>query len=393
MKRRLSRRRALVLAGSGLAALAGCLGGGGDGSGNGDGTANGGDNGNGNGNGNGNDNGDGDGVGNGDGDGSSNNVDVPMPLTEHEVPLEFELEKFAQNAVNGGPGKDGIPSIDDPQFDGVEGGNEMLDPGDPVFGVEIDGDARAYPQRILVLHEIVNDSFGDRNVAVTYCPLTGTALGFERGDVEFGVSGNLVNNNLIMYDRETDSRWPQILGTGVDGQLTGKSLQEFRLVWTTWEQWREKHPDTQVLNQQTGFARNYGRDPYGSYNPRGGYYDNGRLLFENLNSDDRFSPKKVFMGARSADGAVAFDKTLLREDGLLDAEVGGVPYLAAYDSTLDTAYAYRNPDGVSIDRTSAGYESPEGTHDAAELPLEPVHTFDAMWFAWAGFYPNTVVVA
>jgi hypothetical protein len=356
MKRRLSRRRALVLAGSGLAALAGCIGGGDDG-------------------------------------GSGDDVDVPMPLTEHEVPLAFELGEFEENAVSGGPGKDGIPSIDDPQFDGPEGGDDMMDPGDPVFGVVIDGEARAYPQHVLVWHEIVNDSFGDRNVSVTYCPLTGTVIGFERGDVELGVSGRLVNNNLIMYDRETDSWWPQILGTAVDGDLIGMSLEEFRVIWTTWEQWREKHPDTRVLNQQTGFARDYGRDPYGAYNPSEGYYDNGRLLFDNLESDDRFPPKKVFMGARSADGAVAFDKELLCEDGLLEAEVGGVPYLAAYDPTLDTAYVYWNPDGVSVDRTSAGYESPDGTHDAAELPLESVNTFDAMWFAWVGFYTDAVVVA
>jgi len=99
------------------------------------------------------------------------------------------------------------------------------------------------------------------------------------------------------------------------------------------------------------------------------------------------------MGSRTADGAVAFDKQLLRDEGLLDATVGGAPYVAAYDPTLDTAYVYRNPDEVSIEQTSAGFESPEGTHDAAELPLEPVNTFDAMWFAWAGFYPNTTVVA
>jgi len=372
MRNRLSRRRALVLAGSGIAALAGCIGGSGDDAR--------------------------DDVENGSGDdGGGNGADAAaddgIPLREHEVPLSYESATFEENAVDGGPDKDGIPSIDDPSFGDRSAGDDMMEPGDPVFGVNIDGDARAYPQHILVSHEIVNDSIGDRNVAVTYCPLTGTAIGFDRGSVEFGVSGMLVNNNLIMYDRETDSWWPQILGSGVRGELTGMSLREFRITWTTWDRWRGEYPDTQVLTEDTGYARNYDRDPYGSYNPRGGYYDNDRNLFKNLNEDDRFPPKAVFIGARSADGAVAFEKDLLRDRRLLEASVGDVPYLAAYDDTLDTAYVYRNSDGTTFEATDGSYEGSGGTHAAAELPLEPVNAFDAMWFAWAGFYPDTVVVA
>jgi len=370
MRNRLSRRRALVLAGSGIAALAGCIGGSGDDAR--------------------------DDVENGSGDGGNGAdaaADDGIPLREHEVPLSYESATFEENAVDGGPDKDGIPSIDDPSFGDRSAGDDMMEPGDPVFGVNIDGDARAYPQHILVSHEIVNDSIGDRNVAVTYCPLTGTAIGFDRGSVEFGVSGMLVNNNLIMYDRETDSWWPQILGSSVRGELTGMSLREFRITWTTWDRWRGEYPDTQVLTEDTGYARNYDRDPYGSYNPRGGYYDNDRNLFKNLNEDDRFPPKAVFIGARSADGAVAFEKDLLRDRRLLEASVGDVPYLAAYDDTLDTAYVYRNSDGTTFEATDGSYEGSGGTHAAAELPLEPVNAFDAMWFAWAGFYPDTVVVA
>jgi len=398
MTRKLSRRRTLVLAGGGLAALAGCIGDGSDDDG-----ANGGSNdderteatdSNGNGSDNGGDSGNSGGDSNGgDSTESEATVEGPMPLVEPAVPLQYDLDTFAEEAVNGGPGKDGIPSIDDPSFDSVEEGDDALDPEDPVFGVEIDGDARAYRQDVLVHHEIVNDTVGGRNVAVTYCPLTGTAIGFERGDVEFGVSGMLVNNNLIMYDRETDSWWPQILGTAVTGELTDSALREVRVTWTTWGQWRDEHPETQVLNTNTGFARNYGRDPYGSYNPRGGYYDNDRFLFENLTEDDRLDPKDVVIGARSADGAVAVEKELLREEGLLETTVGGVPYLAAYDPALDTGYVYRNTDELSVERTSAGYETPEGTHGAADLPLEGVNAFDGMWFAWVGFYPDLELVA
>ena len=113
--------------------------------------------------------------------------------------------------LSGGPGKDGIPSVDSPKYWNVEDANDFLDDGDIVFGLVENGVARAYPQRILVWHEIVNDVVGGVGLAVTYCPLTGTAIAFERGQTEFGVSGRLVNSNLIMFDRDTDTWFPQVL--------------------------------------------------------------------------------------------------------------------------------------------------------------------------------------
>jgi hypothetical protein len=375
MTDRPSRRQMLALAGAGLAALAGC-------------TSSGGDTGNAEQNG-----GDGSDTETETVDTESASNEYGLPLQKSTVPLDYELSTFVEEAVDGGPGKDGIPSIDDPSFGDAAAGDEMLDPGDPVFGIELDGEVKAYPQYILVSHEIVNDTVGGTNIAATYCPLTGTALGFERGSVEFGVSGMLVNNNLIMYDRATDSWWPQILGTGVLRTLAGQSLRERRMVWTTWERWREVHPDTKVLTEDTGYARNYSRDPYGSYNPRGGYYDNSRNLFTNLNEDDRFQPKEVFIGARSSDGAVAVRKDHLRETHLVETTVGGVSYLATYDPALDTGYVYRSPDETSFSGADGEYEGPDGTYGAANLPVERVHAFDAMWFAWAAFYPDTAVVA
>ena len=316
-----------------------------------------------------------------------------LPLRERVTPLAHDLGAYEEEAEWGGVGKDGIPSVDEPQFETASTGDGMLDPGDPVFGVELDGDARAYPQRILVRHEVVNDGFGDTGVAVTYCPLTGTAIGFERGSVEFGVSGMLTNSNLVMYDRETDSWWPQMLGASVLGERKGLALEPVRVTWTTWERWRETHPDSIVLTEDTGQAFDYGDDPYGSYNPRGGYYDDSNLRFPVMNESDRHSPKRVFVGARSPDGPVAFEKRRLREDRLLDTTVEGVSHVATYHEGLDSAWVYRNPDDVTVESDGDGFRVDGNSHGAAELPLESVHTFDAMWFAWYGFYPNTEVVA
>ena len=126
------------------------------------------------------------------------------------------------NVVSGGVPQDGIPSIDDPNF--VSGDEANLDDGDIVFGIEHEGEIRAYPQRILVSHEIVNDEFGGETHAVTYCPLTATAMGQKSG-AEVGVSGNLVNSNLIMYDRDTESYWPQIMSTAISGEKEGESMR------------------------------------------------------------------------------------------------------------------------------------------------------------------------
>jgi len=319
------------------------------------------------------------------------------PFFTHDVDLSREYTAFADGAVSGGVPQDGIPSIDDPQFAGVSSGNERLAPDDPVFGVDIDGQARAYPQYILVRHEIVNDELVGHNVAVTYCPLTGTAIGFDRGDDEFGVSGMLVDSNLIMYDRTSESWWPQVLGTLVRGEsaeFLGLSLREFRVTWTTWERWRAVHPDTEVLTEETGEPVSYTSDPYGTYNPRGGYYENRNLLFSPLREDDRHHPKAVFAGARTSDGKGAVAKDHLRERRLLETTVGGVPYLAAYHQTLDSGWVYRNPDEQTVTVAERGYEGPDGRQYVADsLPLEAVNSFDAMWFAWASFYPDTAVVA
>ncbi|MGH2660431.1 MAG: DUF3179 domain-containing (seleno)protein, partial [Actinomycetota bacterium] len=128
-------------------------------------------------------------------------------------------DAFARNIANGGPPKDGIPAIDEPRFIAAREAT-FLEDADVVFGIVHAGEARAYPQLVLVWHEIVNDRFPDGRLSVTYCPLTGSVVGF-RGTAPggepytFGTSGDLVNSNLLMYDRETDNRWPQILGQSI----------------------------------------------------------------------------------------------------------------------------------------------------------------------------------
>jgi hypothetical protein len=331
----------------------------------------------------------------GDAGGKTLSGPLDLPTADERLPLPTDPAALREEARSGGPPKDGIPSIDEPSFiepDAVD----FLDPGDPVFGVATDGVTKAYPQKILVSHEIVNDDLDGTPVSVTYCPLTGTVQGFYRGNTEFGVSGRLINANLVMYDRTTEAWWPQILATAIPGPWNEnpeiRSLREFRLIWTTWEQWREQHPETQVLSTDTGHAKNYSRDPYGSYNPPSGYYETENMLFPGRVEDDRYHPKRVVMGARTADGAVAFLKDSLRENRVMTAELGETPVVAVYDDRYDTAYVYRNPDEQAVSHEADGQIAIDGsTYVPDSLPLSRIHTFDAMWFAWIGYYPETTV--
>ena len=155
------------------------------------------------------------------------------------------LDRFDEVTQSGGPGKDGIPSIDEPKFVSAGEMDALLRPDDFVFVLNYEGETRVYPQPVLVWHEIVNDEVAGEKLSVTYCPLTGSAVAF-RGrspggePLTFGTTGRLVNSNLLMYDRQTDSEWPQILGRAINGGMRGEGLEEIPLVWTTWNSWKER---------------------------------------------------------------------------------------------------------------------------------------------------------
>ncbi len=266
------------------------------------------------------------------------------PSVPAGAPVTRQLRELADNVTSGGPPKDGIPPIDEPTFVSVaEAG--FLNDDDVVFGLVRDGETRAYPQLVLVWHEIVNDRFSDGPLSVTYCPLTGSTVAFrdtapDGKPYTFGTSGDLVNSNLLMYDRQTDSRWPQILGQAITGPVTGNALAEIPLDWTTWGRWRAMHPDTFVLSTKTGHIRDYGSDPYGSYTPLGGYYDRSGLFFPVLHEDDPFPPKEVFLGVKSGRARMAVRKSSLRERGVIEATMGKRLVVLVHDPELDVGRAF-----------------------------------------------------
>ena len=187
---------------------------------------------------------------------------------------EWPNTDFANTSINlgeimsGGPPKDGIPSIDDPSFVAVSE-VEDLEALEPVIGFVLNGDARAYPLRVLTWHEIVNDEVGGVPVAVTYCPLCNAAIVFDRrvnGEaVEFGTTGKLRRSDLVMYDRTTESWWQQFLGEAIVGELTGTRLEMLPARLESWERFATRHPDGKVLVPNNPNIRSYGRNPYVGY--------------------------------------------------------------------------------------------------------------------------------
>jgi len=172
--------------------------------------------------------------------------------------------------ISGGPPKDGIPSIDKPRFMPADRVNSQdLAPTEPVIGVVIKGQAKAYPLRILTWHEIVNDELAGVPITVTYCPLCNSTIVFDRRldglILDFGTTGKLRNSDMVMYDRQTESWWQQFLGEGIVGELTGKRLKTIPARLESFEKFLARAPEGQVLIPTDPDMRSYGRNPYESY--------------------------------------------------------------------------------------------------------------------------------
>jgi len=231
--------------------------------------------------------------------------------------------------LSGGPPKDGIPSIDNPIFVPVA---EMSDIGDnePVIGFAINGDARAYPLRVLTWHEIVNDTVGGVPVAVTYCPLCNAAIVFDRRvegqTTEFGTTGKLRNSDLIMYDRQTESWWQQFLGEAIVGARTGTQLKVLPARLESWAKFKARYPDGKVQVPNNPGMRRYGANPYVGY-------DGSRFPFLYRGS----YPEGIEPMARVvAIGDRAWALDLLRKEGRVEADGLILTWEAGQNSALDT---------------------------------------------------------
>ncbi len=312
---------------------------------------------------------------------------------KHIIPLE--------KIKSGGPPKDGIPSIDTPEF--TEASQEYhVSDSDTVLGLEINGDVRAYPLSILVWHEIVNDNVGGVPVAVTYCPLCFTNQVFERvidgQEVEFGTSGKLYNSNLVMYDRLTNSYWSQALGKAIVGELTGYELSTIPFDVIRWGDWKSLHPDSVVLTTNTGHIRAYGVDPYGNY------YTETRILFPVENTDDRMHPKEIILGFNDGDVYKAYKQQDVESAVIINDQINNNPIFLvslypenarAFERNVDgKVLEFFFKDGSIIDKETNSEWNYDGVAISGTLvgtELNRIPFNPGFWFEWIAFHPDTDV--
>jgi hypothetical protein len=332
--------------------------------------------------------------------------DVQVPDGNNPNPTDWLIP---QNEIyDGGPGKDGIPALENPAFVTVEEALEFMRPNFLVVGVKIGDEARAYPHIVLDWHEVVNDVIGDRFFTLSYCPLTGSAVTWDAiagaVDKTFGVSGLLYNSNLILYDRETDGNWSQMKFQCVNGELIGDVPTGFQIVETTWQTWIEMYPDSKVLSLETGFSRPYGQYPYGDYKT------SDELLFPVSIEDSSLHKKERVHGVAVENRSFAYPIDLyLGSVQVLNESLEGVDFVVAVNSEKDIAVSFdrKLEDGTVLTFSPAAGALPvimvdnEGTQwdvfgvalngPRAGTTLETVRSFNAYWFAWAAFYRGAEV--
>ncbi|MBT3360256.1 MAG: DUF3179 domain-containing protein [Rhodospirillales bacterium] len=312
------------------------------------------------------------------------------------IPLSPDARIRREEVVWGGVAVDGIPALNNPVQTPADEAKYLI-PGELVFGVEINGDARAYPLRIMDWHEMLNDVIGGVPVSLAYCTLCGSGILFEtRLDgfdepLVFGSSGLLYRSNKLMFDRTTDSLWNQFTGRPISGALAGRGIEMkiLPIAITSWRQWRATHPHTRVLSLDTGHVRDY--SPSGPY---GHYFDSPDLMFPALSNGETRPIKDYVFGIRTAGGAKAWPVENFRGTPVINDTVGLINVVLIGNAITRTVRAFRRDDLVFERATPAGPLTANGepweiTETAIVNPagktLPRVAGHVAFSFAWSAF--------
>lgn len=278
---------------------------------------------------------------------------------KHSIPLD--------EILSGGPPKDGIPPIDNPKFISISEANKWLNDDEPGVAFSEGNTNRFYPYQILVWHEIVNDTVDGQRVLVSYCPLCLTGFVFDpmvRGEqVEFGTSGKLWKSNLVMYDRKTDSLWPQVLGEAVVGEMTGTKLKVLPSDQVRYGNWKKLFPNGEVLSRDTGATRFYGSSPYGDY------FSVTNLSLQLARPTDTRLPNNAFVLGIVINGkAKAYRTESVKAKKIVEDTFEGERIVLRHDKELDAVRMFKKLTNGSEER------------------INPISGF---WFSWATAHPGT----
>jgi len=331
------------------------------------------------------------------------------------APFHLRIEEI----VWGGVVVDGIPALDNPLMLNSEQANYL--PEEPVFGISINDDARAYPLRIMDWHEMVNDVVGGVPVSLAYCTLCGAGIAYDgrisNGEsYTFGSSGLLYRSNKLMYDRQTKSLWNQLTGEPVLGELAddGLMLDLLPVVLTSWQDWRSQHPNTKVLSLETGYNR-----PYELGAAYGHYFSSPETMFPVWQRSDLLQDKARVYALNLGGVPKAYPLETLIAEKVINDTLNDIPIVliatrgsvnvdgehrfvgkVAYDSGGEVRAYQRNqevfkpgldPDSI-LDSSNNIWQVKEealiGPH-GERAPRVNGHL--AYWFGWYAFFPNTLV--
>jgi hypothetical protein len=337
-----------------------------------------------------------------------------LALAPQPAPAQQELfgNPYAEAIIDLKTGKERPRSIENPQYISSADASLTLDKRDVVFLVEPEnagGRALILPQRIMVHHEIANLEFDGNKAAVVYSPLTGVVRGF-KGSVDgrrtgFGTTGKFLNSFRLIYDRATNSLWLPLTGRAIDGSMIGQALEAFPVLWTTWQQANAAYPDARVLAGGALVDADYKRDPYGSYQRSDTYYHKGGSYFPLMHTDLRQKPKDVVVVPATTTPKVALIKDAVARERVVNVEKGITRVVAFYDEPLgvvrlfepevggrELTFGFAN--GTIFDHQTRSKWTPNGQAFEGRLrgrSLAPVKSLHMFWFAWAAFFPETMI--
>jgi len=328
--------------------------------------------------------------------------------------------------MTGGPPRDGIPSINFPQFIDIEAASEWLKDPEPVISLQHKGVVKAYPLQILMYHEIANDEIAGDPVAVTFCPLCNASIVFERalgeGDsrvvLDFGTTGRLRKSDLVMYDRQTESWWQQFTGKGIIGDYTDTELVRLPSQIISFGEFRKAFPDAEVLSKETGYLRFYGQNPYGGYDD----INNNPFLFRG-EIDSRLPAMERVLSIRSESNTQLVPLSKLRDipvanltvddqsvvvfaatmaaSALDKSEIAtsrAVPAAAAFrasSSMADEALTFVLKEGVIEDEQTGSRWNAFGLSTSGKLKGSQLEQLDDgvhFAFAWLAFDPDANII-
>lgn len=344
---------------------------------------------------------------------SCNSVDPSFdPGSGSRINDEWLIQR--SSVIDGGPGWDGIPNLVDPEVLPVSQ-ISFLEDDELIIGVKTIEGYRAYPHKILNWHEIANIKEGSQQFVVSYCPLTGSALVWDRyveGRLRtFGISGLLYNSNLILFDDRTESLWSQMLMFSVNGEEMGVEADLLPAIETTWATWKSLYPDSKVVSINTGYDWPYDRFPYLEPITGADYRIDPFLMFPVGNKDDRLHKKERVLGIVSNRKSIAFRFSSF-DDGvsIIQDEIDGENIVVAgsKEHLFMVAFNSNLPGGtelhfepipedsfpaIMIDNEGNTWDifgtAISGNRAGQQLPI--LKSFISYWFAWAAFYPETEI--